>query len=89
MSNDPPVTDNRGSLTHNSIPESLVARGRDSGGNIQLGEIKYLHRARDPCGNPLPDPPRFGDLLTPAVTIREAEAIVGIPSRRGRRRLRR
>ena len=26
---------------------------------------------------------------TPAVTIREAEAIVGIPSRRGRRRLRR
>ena len=66
MSTDP-VTDNRESLTHNSIPEHLVAKGRDSGGNIQLGEIKYLHRARDPFGNPLPDPPRFGDLLTPAL----------------------
>ena len=66
MSTDP-VTDNRESLTHNSIPEHLVAKVRDSGGNIQLGEIKYLHRARDSFGNPLPDPPRFGDLLTPAL----------------------
>ena len=67
MSNDPPVTDTRESLTHSHIPEHLVAKGRDSGGNIHLGEIRYLHRARDPYGNPLPDPPRFGDLLTPAL----------------------
>ena len=67
MTDSAPVADDRDKLTHKNIPESLVARGRDSGGTIHLGEIKYLHRARDPYGNPLPDPPRFGDLLTPAL----------------------
>ena len=38
MSTDP-VTDNRESLTHSHIPEHLVAKGRDSGGNIQLGDV--------------------------------------------------
>ena len=61
------VADDRDKLTHNHIPESLVAKGRDSGGNIVLGEIRYQHRQRDQYGNLLPDPPRFGDLLTPAL----------------------
>ena len=67
MTDSAPVTDDRDQLTHNHIPEHLVAKGRDSGGNIHLGEIKYLHQPRDPYGNPLPPAPRFGDLLTPAL----------------------
>jgi len=38
MSTDPAVADDRDRLTHNHIPESLVAKGRDSGGNIVLGD---------------------------------------------------
>ena len=67
MTDSAPVTDNREVLTHNHIPEDLVARSRHSDGKIQLGEIRWQHRARDPHGNLLPDPPRFGDLLTPAL----------------------
>ena len=35
-----PVTDDREVLTHNHIPEYLVARSRHSDGKIQLGEIR-------------------------------------------------
>ena len=65
MSTDPAVADNRDQLTHNHIPEAPVARCGESGGNIQLGEIKHHHRPRDPYGKPLPEPPRLGDLRTP------------------------
>ena len=67
MTDSAPVADDRDKLTHKNIPEHLVAKGRDSGGNIHLGEIKYLHQPRDPYGNPLPPAPRFGDLLTPTL----------------------
>ena len=55
MTDSAPVTDDRDQLTHNHIPEHLVAKGRDSGGNIQPAEIRYQHQPRDHYGKPLPD----------------------------------
>lgn len=40
MTDSAPVTDDREVLTHNHIPEYLVARSRHSDGKIQLGEIR-------------------------------------------------